>query len=82
MSALKDNLLTKTVALVGAVKYDYETYAKVDKRRTEVKKIEFTVVELYINKDVATRAAFITERYVASVVRTAMACALFFLRRL
>ena len=38
MSALKDNVLTKTVALVGAVKYDYETYAKVDKRRTEVEK--------------------------------------------
>ena len=34
----KDNVLTKTVALVGAVKYDYETYAKVDKKRTEVEK--------------------------------------------
>ena len=77
----KDNVLTKTVALVSAVKYDYETYAKMDKRHTEVEK-KFTVVELYVKKDVATRAAFITERYVVSVVRTAMACAFFLLCRL
>ena len=34
----KDNVLTKTVALGDVVKYDYETYAKMDKRRTEVEK--------------------------------------------
>lgn len=71
----KDNVLTKTVARVGEVKYDYETYVKMDKKaRAEAERIDFSVAKFYVKEDEATRAAFISERYVTSPIRCAVSC--------
>lgn len=70
-----DNLLTKTVERVGAVKYDYETYKKMsDKERKNAEKIDFDVAKFYIKEDETSRAAFILERYVTSITRTLVSC--------
>ena len=72
------NMLTKTVARVGATQYDYETYVKMDKAaRREAERVDFESARFYINKSEADRAAFIIERYAVSIPRTLATCVFF-----
>ena len=71
------NALTAITARKGAVKYDYETYMKMNKtERDLVDKIDFAEAEFYIKEEESYRAKFIIERYSTSIVRTVMACIL------
>lgn len=69
------NMLTRVVARVGAVKYDYETYVKMsDEERKEAEKIDFDFARFYIKEEEINRAGFIRERYKTSPVRTLVSC--------
>ena len=72
-----NNTLSKTVARVGEVKYDYETYKAMDKKaRAEAEKIDFESARFYIKESEVTRASFISERYTSTVTGTVLASAL------
>ena len=71
------NVIAKTVTRIGAVKYDYETYVKMDKKaRAEAERIDFESARFYIAEEPSTRAAFIIERYATSLSRTIASCVL------
>ena len=71
-----DNTLTKVVARVGALEYDYETYKAMDKKeRLEAERIDFENARFYISESGATRAAFIAERYTSTLFGTILSCA-------
>ena len=72
-----NNTLSKTVARVGKMDYDYETYKAMDKKaRAEAEKIDFENARFYIKESEATRASFISERYTSTLTGTVLASAL------
>lgn len=73
----KNNLLTKTVARVGAQQYDYETYVAMSKKeRKAAEKIDFDTARFYIKEEETNRAGFIIERYDVTVTKTVLSCLL------
>ena len=74
----KRNVLTRTVTMVGAVEYDYETYKGMSKEaRAESEKIDFDSARFYLDPEETYRAEFIIERYNTSIIRTAVICLFF-----
>jgi hypothetical protein len=76
MSLLKrDGQLTKVVSRVGATKYTYEEYVRLEKEKKLVReKIDFSSARFYLNESEKKRAQNIYENYSSSVVRTVLMC--------
>ena len=70
------NVLTRTVARVGAEEYDYDTYVRMSaEERKAAETVDFDEARFYIREDSADRASFIIERYTVSIPRTLVTCA-------